>query len=248
MFDNIANLSENVGSVGGRGAAPVAQYSFKERMVRSSFYFTYVMLFTTGTITFIEALRTQSPYIRHVMNVETCISIVAAFFYSLFVERLKTVQPGAPLPYDDLVTIRYNDWMLSTPLMLLVLCMVLGNENKRTLHFGVFAMVILLDAGMLISGYLGEMKKIEKKAALLIGFVFFFALYGFVWHYFLQGEKSGFAATMMFYIFVVVWSLYGVIYIMDDDTRNTMYNVLDVIAKCFVGIFLWLYFTQVIKF
>jgi bacteriorhodopsin len=182
------------------------------------------------------------------MNIETCISIVAAFFYSLFVEKLKTVDPGSPLPYDDLVTIRYNDWVITTPLMLLVLCMVLGNENKKPLHFWVFLIVILLDLGMLIFGYLGEMKKMDKKAALVIGFAFFFAMYGFIWYYFLHGAKNGFAVQLIFNIFVVVWSLYGVIYLVDDDTRNTMYNMLDVFAKCFVGIFLWLYFTNVVVF
>ena len=247
--------SNNIGSqawvgkaVGGGSGAHAPVPSFKERLVRSSFYFTYVMLFTTGTITFIEALRTQSPYIRHVMNLETCISIVAAFFYSLFIEKLKTVEFGAPLPFDDLTTIRYNDWMISTPLMLLVLCIVLGTENKRQLHFWVFALVLVLDLGMLISGYLGEMNKINKKAALVIGFAFFIAMFGFIWYYFMQGAKNGFAVTLVFTIFVSVWSVYGLIYSMDDDTRNTVYNVLDVIAKCFVGILFWLYFTRVVEF
>ena len=42
--------------------------------VKNSFMVTYVLLITTGTITIIEALRTQNPTIRHVLNLETCIS------------------------------------------------------------------------------------------------------------------------------------------------------------------------------
>ena len=35
---------------------------------------------TTATITFIEAMRTKVPKIRHMLNLETCISVVAAYF------------------------------------------------------------------------------------------------------------------------------------------------------------------------
>ena len=50
-----------------------------------SFYITYVLLLTTAAITFIEAIRTQNPVIRHVLNLETCISVVAGYFYYIFV-------------------------------------------------------------------------------------------------------------------------------------------------------------------
>ena len=54
-------------------------------LVHSSFYITYVFLMTTATITFIEALRTNDNKIRHILNLETCISVVAAYFYGKFV-------------------------------------------------------------------------------------------------------------------------------------------------------------------
>jgi hypothetical protein len=54
--------------------------STKFDFVKFTFYFTYVLLITTGTITFVEALATTNPTIRHVMNLETCISIIAGYF------------------------------------------------------------------------------------------------------------------------------------------------------------------------
>ena len=36
--------------------------------VKFTFYLTYVLLITTGTITFIEALRTNDKVVRHIMN------------------------------------------------------------------------------------------------------------------------------------------------------------------------------------
>ena len=64
-----------------------------DEMVRNSFYLTYVFLMTTATITFIEAMRTKIEKVRHILNLETCISVVAAFFYSEF------------MPYDSYIFI-----------------------------------------------------------------------------------------------------------------------------------------------
>ena len=61
-------------------------------LVKSSFYFTYIFLITTGTICFIEALRNPVPQIRHIMNLETCISVVAGYFYGVFVDKLNKVE------------------------------------------------------------------------------------------------------------------------------------------------------------
>ena len=51
-----------------------------EELVKNTFYITYAFLMTTATITFIEASRTKDPKIRNILNLETCISVVAAFF------------------------------------------------------------------------------------------------------------------------------------------------------------------------
>jgi len=52
-----------------------------DKIIRSSFFTSYALLFTTGTITFIESLRTDDIKIRHIMNVETCISLIDGYFY-----------------------------------------------------------------------------------------------------------------------------------------------------------------------
>jgi bacteriorhodopsin len=112
----------------------------KNCFVKSSFYFTYVFLITTGTITFIEAIRNPIPQIRHIMNLETCISIVAGYFYSLFIKEIETAEKDAKLknksndevtlPIKKINDMRYSDWVITTPLMILVLSLVLGYENK----------------------------------------------------------------------------------------------------------------------
>ena len=61
-------------------------------LVKNSFYFTYIFLITTGTICFIEALRNPDPRVRHIMNLETCISVVAGYFYALFVDKINKAE------------------------------------------------------------------------------------------------------------------------------------------------------------
>ena len=48
----------------------------------------WYFLFWIGTITFIDSLRTKEEKVRSILNLETCISVVAAFFYGKFVKDL----------------------------------------------------------------------------------------------------------------------------------------------------------------
>ncbi len=235
-------------------------------LVKSSFYFTYIFLITTGTICFIEALRNPVSQIRHIMNLETCISVVAGYFYGVFLDKLNKAEKEAKeakekngstvdesnkdleLPYERINDMRYTDWAISTPLMLLVLCMVLGMENKITVTFMPFVLILLFNFLMLGSGYIGELGKISTIMANSIGFIFFFLMYGTVWKVYMTGSKITKQSQVIFWLFVGLWALYGVFYQSDKLTKIFGYNILDLISKAFVGIFFWFYLTKSIKF
>lgn len=226
-------------------------------LVKSSFYFTYIFLITTGTICFIEALRNPIPQIRHIMNLETCISVVAGYFYGLFVEKINKAEKEAQeseenkeseLPLERINDMRYTDWAISTPLMLLVLCMVLGYENKITVTFLPFVGVLIFNFLMLGSGYLGELGRLSITMANTIGFVFFFLMYGIIWKVYMTGSKITYQSKVIFWLFVILWALYGVFYQSPKMTKIFGYNILDLLSKAFVGIFFWFYLTKSIKF
>jgi bacteriorhodopsin len=220
-------------------------------LVKSSFYITYIFLITTGTICFIEALRNPIPQIRHIMNLETCISIVAGYFYSQFVQKINKYEENTQLTdeklYKTINDTRYTDWAISTPLMLLVLCMVLGYENKITVHFTNIVYILILNFLMLGSGYIGEINMLPKVLANLVGFIFFFAMYALIWKTYMKKSKT-FNSKVIFYIFLILWAFYGLFYNMDTLTKIVGYNILDLLSKAFVGIFFWLYLTKCIKF
>lgn len=220
----------------------------KDREVRYTFYITYALLMTTATITFIEALRTSNPQIRHILNLETCISVVATFFYSSFMEKINTNN----IDYKDINLNRYLDWLITTPIMLLVLTLALGFNIKKKVRLTNFIFILILNFGMLYSGYKGEIEKEKENPnknkiiiGNILGFIFFTLMYYFIYSKFLKGHNN-YDNKMIFGSFVFFWALYGVAWWLKERPKNIAYNILDLFSKCLVGIFFWAYFTKVI--
>jgi sensory rhodopsin len=208
-----------------------------------SFYITYVLLLTTGTITLIEALRTKVKMVQHIMNLETCISVVAGYFYSVFNEKIKRMKE---IDWKELTRLRYVDWAITTPIMLLVLSLVLSFNTKTNIQLHWFLLTVLFNYVMLYAGYLGETGQVERVTASLVGFLALFLTYALVFvNYMLP--KYNRDNTVMFSLYVVIWSIYGVAYHFEEMQKNITYNYLDLISKCFVGIGLWIYYVKIIK-
>lgn len=214
------------------------------QIVKSSFYITYVLLLTTATITIIEAIGTNNPNVRHIMNLETCISIVASYFYSQFIKQIS--DSTKPVDYAQINKTRYIDWFITTPLMLLVLGLVLSFNDKKKFHILSYVLIIVLNFGMLGTGYLGEVGKMDKKLAVVVGFVFFFAMFGYIWMLLVHKNRS-WNNLAIYGAFFIVWTIYGLVYMQNEVVKNTSYNILDLFAKCIVGIFFWMYFANVLS-
>lgn len=215
------------------------------KLVESSFYITYVFLMTTATITFIEAIRTQDAKIRNILNLETCISVVAAFFYGKFVSLFEKKTDA--VSYKTINDMRYLDWSITTPIMLLVLVLaLLYNVKGGSLQFKSFLTILILNYGMLGSGYLGEISFMDKTIANATGFLFFIGLFYFIYANYVA-KKPNFDNRMLYLAFLGLWTIYGVAYFYDEVTKNVIYNVLDLFSKCFVGIFFWAYYTKVFR-
>jgi bacteriorhodopsin len=218
-----------------------------EHYVKFSFVITYILLLTTGTITFIEAMRTKVPNARHILNLETAISVIAGYFYSVFVAQIdKYKEESKPIEWSDITKTRYIDWSITTPLMLLTLCMFLGNHTNIPVRLPVIGSIVGLNYVMLYCGYLGEIGTWTRITALLTGFVAFFAIAAIIFMVFLR-PKYVKANYILSGIYLFIWSMYGVVYMFDEQLKNISMNILDLIAKCFVGLGLWAYFTRIIS-
>ena len=68
-------------------------------------------------------------------------------------EKLNT-----PVDWNKMVVYRYIDWSITTPIMLLVLMLYMGNNLKIPVKLGTYIIVLLLNYIMLAFGFLGETK------------------------------------------------------------------------------------------
>lgn len=213
------------------------------KLIEYSFYLTYAFLVTTGTITFIEALRTKNESMRHILNLETCISIIATFFYSHFVYEFKDYKE---INYKLINLNRYVDWAITTPIMLLVLILAFkyNYNGKSVVSFNDFFIITILNYFMLIIGYLGELKIFNKIFANIFSFVFFILMYLYIYFKYIYNKYNR-QNILLYSLFVILWAIYGFIYLFNNKYRNIGYNILDLFSKCFVGLYFWAYFTGI---
>ena len=129
--------------------------------------------------------------------------------------------------------------------MLLVLCLVLSIDSKRTIGVLSISIVVLLNYIMLYIGYLGESKALNHMVACIGGFIPFALLFWFIFTKFVDWSK-GVRGNVLYFLYLGTWSLYGLVYLLDESYKNIAMNILDSISKCFVGIGLWMYYTKIV--
>ena len=144
---------------------------------------------------------------------------------------------------------RYFDWALTTPTMLVTLIAYLifinAKENNQTQGLTLYSIlttnsntiipILLLNWAMLLFGYLGEIKVIPVLYSVILGFIPFLIYYAMIYHNFVQTNNDGF---MFFLYFLFFWSLYGFVATLPYYVKNILYNILDLFAKNFFGLFL----------
>jgi len=221
------------------------KYQPVQYYIKASFMITYILLLTTATITFIEALRSEVPEVRHILNLETCISLVAGYFYSVFLTQIDNNEKKK-FEWAELTKTRYVDWSITTPLMLFNLCVFLCKENKRDLGISAIVIITVLNYLMLLTGYLGDAGTFNRTLMFVVSFIFFFAMFYFIFVKYVDMDL-GFRKNSLFFIYLVVWGLYGVVYLLEESWKNICLNILDCIAKCLVGIGLWFYYINMIN-
>ena len=99
----------------------------------------------------------------------------------------------------------------------------------------IFAQILISNCIMLALGLAGEMGYISKSYAFIGGFLGFG--WGFKLIYDNYASKSV-AGKKQFSLFLLIWSLYGGASLLPDVSKNTAYNILDLISKNSFGMYL----------
>ena len=177
------------------------------------------------------------------------------FFFELFVEMVEvTFYIWLVYNYKKLSNMtpnRYKDWVITTPTMLITLISYLifleakvtkqtGNLRLSSVlkdNYKTLVPILSLNWMMLLFGYLGEIKVIPIVYSVLLGFIPFLIYYYMIFKNYVAKNTSTSGLTIFMYFFFF-WSLYGVAAFMPYYIKNSIYNILDLFAKNFFGIFL----------
>jgi hypothetical protein len=181
--------------------------------------------------------------IRQLLFLEIAVQAIEGLFYIWLLLNFTSVTNVTPK--------RYIDWTITTPTMLVTLIFYLiflerREKNKNTTGLNFFDLVIengntisnvfILNWAMLFFGYLGEMNIVSTLTGVLLGFVPFLLYYYIIYQkYALKSSSTG---IKIFWYFFIFWSLYGVVALLPYHLKNGLYNILDLFAKNFFGIFL----------
>jgi hypothetical protein len=178
--------------------------------------------------------------IRELLILEVSVQVVECLFYLWLVLNFGSV--------TDVTPKRYIDWSITTPTMLITLIFYLiysYHKEKNTtssLEFfdllsknaSIITYILLLNWLMLIFGYIGEKKIISTTSGVIFGFIPFIIYYLIIYINYVRTQDG----LNMFLYFLFFWSLYGIVALFPYYLKNACYNILDLFAKNFFGIFL----------
>jgi len=197
-------------------------------------------------------LDDKDKILHNILSLEMGVQFVELFFY------IYVLQSMAINSLPEMASIRYLDWIITTPVMLITTIIFykyeehLENNIDQKIDFWEFLnthryniiSIVVCNFLMLFFGYLGETGAIDIRLSLLLGFFFFGMTFYIIYKNYAIKSKN---AIKLFYYVLTVWGLYGIAAIMSPYTKNTAYNILDIFAKNFFGLYLYYRISQIAK-
>lgn len=183
-------------------------------------------------------LNSKDELLKDLLKVELGVQIIEFLFYIWLVFYFSKAS-------RNITPFRYIDWAITTPLMLITLSAFLhhdGTTSNRlsdflSNHKGSVITIVLLNAAMLLFGLVGELGFLNPYLSTALGFIPFVLNFKYIKDTFLPSNEDK-SKNALFYWFFFFWALYGVFAVMNYTTKNTGYNILDIFAKNFFGLFL----------
>ena len=206
--------------------------------------YTLVLSIYIQVITFIIKIPTDYVLIKELFYLELIVQVVEGIFYIWLAFNIKKVINITPH--------RYMDWAITTPTMLITLIsylLFLEAKSKNSTHnlnlssifksnYKTLIPILILNWMMLLFGYLGEVKVIPIFYSVVLGFIPFIIYYYMIYKNFVDKNTSNKSGYNIFIYFVFFWGSYGIVALLPYYIKNIIYNILDLFAKNFFGIFL----------
>ena len=189
-------------------------------------------------------LTEKHQILKNVLTLEMIVQGVELFFYIYFLRIMSTTS------LNKMAEFRYFDWIITTPTMLLTTIIFykyeenLENNIEKNLEFWDFLKthkeniitIFVCNFFMLLFGYLGEIGAIDMVYSLILGFIFFGITFYTIYKKYAINSKN---AMKLFYFIFTIWGIYGIAALMPHHIKNNMFNILDIFAKNFFGLYLY---------
>jgi len=222
-------------------------------LVSKTIYFSLVVQIITTIVSlgglFVK-IKDNDYVLKEILLLEGVVQIIESCFYIwviFAIHNLKSVTPR-----------RYIDWVFSTPIMLISTIVFMKYQELKDKNLDTrFKMtdflkdnksnifkIFIYNGLMLLCGFLGEAGIIDKRIGITLGFIFFYLSFDLIYKEYANKSILG---KKLFTFLLVVWGLYGVAAMTDLKTKNISYNILDIIAKNFYGLFIYYKILQLSK-
>jgi hypothetical protein len=90
---------------------------------------------------------------------------------------------------------------------------------------------------MLLFGLFAELKYIPYTLGIVLGFIPFIYYFKKIYDTYIRPDSSK-DKINLYWFFLISWSMYGIAALMPYFVKNTIYNMLDLVAKNGFGLFL----------
>ena len=224
-----------------------------DTLVAKTIYASLVIQIITTIVSLdglFKKIKQKDFVLKEILLLEGVVQLIESVFYIWVIFSIHNLNKVTPR--------RYIDWTFSTPIMLISTIVFMKYQEYRENNIDkTFKMInffkenknniikiFVYNGLMLLCGFLGEAGIIDKRIGIPLGFVFFYLSFNLIYQEYAKKSELG---KKLFTFLVIVWGLYGVAAMTDLKTKNISYNILDIIAKNFYGLFIYYIIIKISK-
>jgi bacteriorhodopsin len=197
-------------------------------IINKSYEINFIMLVAISILVFIRSIQSNlTDKTRISLQLSAFVTTIAAMHYYLMT-----------LNKENVVQYRYFDWIFTTPILLIDLCLILDITDK-----GFILEIIGYNTAMMMLGYLGELDILSMITSTFVGFIpfiiLFYRIYDKVKSQTNTPEERKRKMNILT-VFVGLWALYGINHLYKNALhKNGIYNILDFITKGMFALYIY---------
>lgn len=201
-----------------------------------SFWIISISLAATTGFLVLERNNVK-PKWKTPLSISALVTGIAASHY-FYMRRIWVNSKSNPVVY------RYIDWILTVPLQIIEFYLILSVSNK--IPYILFYKLLGASIIMLVFGYLGESRQINRNIGFIIGtiawlYILYEVFYGEAAQIKKETEDKSikFAFDSLKYIISFGWAIYPIGYLLNTSNMNLVYNLGDFINKILFALIIW---------